>query len=190
MVARGIESWKSGYEKFRKSPYSSADWKPSAVAHVERSRLNGAGKNIGNLERDVCATYQNALMWAITGNEAHAEAVVEIINAWSDTFKTLYCQRGEDVPFEPYNDISGRFPASTISTSGRGKLRSIFEQVYNHYAFRVNGIPPEKYKYTKAAADKLRPEGAGFNADNAGFGTLFFSLKQENNLVDEHRPTQ
>lgn len=92
MVARGIESWKSGYEKFRKSPYSSADWKPSAVAHVERSRLNGAGKNIGNLERDVCATYQNALMWAITGNEAHAEAVVEIINAWSDTFKTLYCQ--------------------------------------------------------------------------------------------------
>jgi hypothetical protein len=85
---------------------------------------------------------------------------------------------GEDVPFEPHMDISGRFPASTISTNGRGNLRSIFEQVYNHYAFRVKGIPAEQYKYTKAAADKLRPEGAGFNADNAGFGTLFFSLKE------------
>jgi len=334
MVARGIEPWKSGFEKFKQSPYSSANWKPSAVAHVERSLLSGAGKNIGNLEKDVCAAYQNALMWTITGDEAHAEAAVRIINAWSDTFKIfdgtdvelgaglnvfkmasaaeimratypkwsqaeikkcqdmftnvfytpiqyfalwahgnwdLACMKGmmsiavfnddhemfdkavdfyyrgpgngsllhyivneagqgqesgrdqphsmfgighlaemceigwnqgldmykfsdnrllkgfeytakynlgEDVPFEPHMDISGRFPASTISTNGRGNLRSIFEQVYNHYAFRVKGIPAEQYKYTKAAADKLRPEGAGFNADNAGFGTLFFSLKE------------
>ena len=50
--------------------------------------------------------------------------------------------------------------------------------VLNHYENRV-GLPAEQYKYTKMAANKLRPEGAGFNADNPGFGTLLFSLKGE-----------
>jgi hypothetical protein len=332
MVAKGKEPWKSGYEKLSQSPYSSAQWKPRAAEHVERSLLEGAGKNIGSLEKDVCAAYQNALVWAITGDEAHARTAVSIINAWSDVFKVfdgtdvelgagltvfkmasaaeimrstypkwsqseikkcqemfsrvfyppiqyfalwahgnwdLACMKGmmsiavfnddhamfdkavdfyyngpgngsllhyivnvrgqvqesgrdqphsmlgighlaemceigwnqgldmykfadnrllkgfeytarynlgEEVPFEPYTDISGRFPASAISTSGRGNLRSIFEQVYNHYAFRVKGVSPNHYHYTRTAAEKLRPEGAGFNADNAGFGTLFFSL--------------
>ncbi|NII81193.1 alginate lyase family protein [Pedobacter sp. SG908] len=332
MVAIGREPWKSAFEKFKSHPWSSASCEPHAVQHVERSLLIGAGKNIGNLEKDVCAAYQNAIMWNITGDEAHAKTAIKIINAWSDTFKVfdgtdvelgaglnvfkmasaaeimratypkwkqddiekckvmfrdvfyppiqyfalwahgnwdLACMKGmmaiavfnddhemfdravdfyykgpgngsllhyvvnedgqcqesgrdqphcmlgighlaemceigwnqgmdmysfaqnrllkgfeytarynlgEDVPFQPYNDISGRFPADKISINGRGKLRSIFEQVYNHYAFRVKGIPADQYRYTKRAADELRPEGAGFNADNAGFGTLFFSL--------------
>jgi len=332
MVALGREPWKSGFEKFKAHPCSSASWQPNAVEHVERSLLKGAGKNIGNLEKDVCAAYQNAIMWCITGDEAHAITSVKIINAWSAKFKVFdgtdvelgaglnvfkmasaaeimratypkwkaadieQCKRmlkdvfyppiqyfalwahgnwdlacmkgmmaiaifnddhamfdravdffykgpgngsllhyivneagqgqesgrdqphtmlgnghlaemcemgwnqgmdmysfaenrllkgfeyiakynlGEEVVFEPYTDISGRFPADQISTSGRGNLRSIFEQVYNHYAFRVTGIPANQYRYTRQAADKLRPEGAGFNADNAGFGTLFFSL--------------
>jgi hypothetical protein len=86
---------------------------------------------------------------------------------------------GEDVPFEPYTDISGRFPASKVSANGRGNIRSIYEMVLNHYENRV-GLPAEQYKYTKMAADKLRPESAGFNADNPGFGTLLFSLKAAN----------
>lgn len=334
MVARGAEPWKSAFEQFARHPYSDSKWKPGAVAHVERSLLDGAGKNIGALEKDVCAAYQNAIMWYITGDEAHGRAAVAIINAWSGTFKTfdgtdvelgaglnvfkmasaaeimrssypqwtadeiercktmfravfyppiqyfalwahgnwdLACMKGmmaiavfnddhemfdravdfyyqgpgngsllhyiinetgqgqesgrdqphtmlgighlaemceigwnqgidmysfadnrllkgfeytarynlgEEVPFVPYMDTSGRFPASRISTSGRGKLRSIFEQVYNHYAFRVKGISADQYRYTRTAADQLRPEGPGFNADNAGFGTLFFTLKE------------
>lgn len=334
MVALGKEPWKSAFEKFRAHPCSSASWEPNASAHVERSLLTGAGKNIGNLEKDVCAAYQNAMMWAITGNEAHAITAIKIINAWSETLKTfdgtdvelgaglnvfkmasaaeimrstyqkwkqadiekcklmfrnvfyppiqyfalwahgnwdLACMKGmmaiavfnddhemfdravnffykgkgngsllhyivnengqgqesgrdqphsmlgmghlaemceigwnqgmdmysfaqnrllngfeytakynlgEDVPFQPHTDISGRFPADKISDSGRGNLRSIFEQVYNHYAFRIKGIQADRYRYTKQAADKLRPEGQGFNADNVGFGTLFFSLPE------------
>jgi len=334
MVAKNIEPWKSGFEVFKASPYSSADWKPHAVEHVERSLLTGAGKNIGELEKDVCAAYQNALMWAITGDEAHAKTAVAILNAWSNTFKVfdgtdvelgaglngfkltsaaeimrtypgwspaeikkcqamfmnvfypplqyfalwahgnwdLACMKemmaigvfcddhvlfdravdfyykgpgngslphyivnesgqvqesgrdqahtqlgighlsemcevgwsqgmdmysfmnnrllkgfeytakynlGEDVPFEPFTDISGRFPASKIAAGSRGSLRSIYEMVYNHYANRV-GLPADQYKYTKMAADKLRPEKAGFNADNPGYGTLLFSLKAAN----------
>ena len=40
------------------------------------------------------AAYQNALMWCITGNEAHARKAVEILNAWS---KTLRKMDGRDV---------------------------------------------------------------------------------------------
>lgn len=331
MVAQNAEPWKSGFEVFKNSPYSNALWIPHPAQHVERSLLIGAGKNIGDLEKDVCAAYQNALMWAITGKEVHAKEAIEILNAWSKTLKVfdgtdvelgaglcgfklanaaeimrtypgwspadiIQCQQmfmkvfyppiqyfalwahgnwdlacmkemmaigvfcdnhalfdkavdfyfkgpgngslthyiinengqvqesgrdqqhtqlgighlsemceigwsqgmdmyawvnnrllkgfeytakynlGEEVPFEPYTDISGRFPATQISSNGRGNLRSIYEMVFNHYANRV-GLPADQYKYTKVAADKLRPENAGFNADNAGFGTLLFSLK-------------
>jgi hypothetical protein len=334
MVAGNIEPWKSGFEVFKASPWSSAGWIPHPVEHVERSLLSGAGKNIGDLEKDVCAAYQNALMWAITGEEAHAKKAIEILNAWSAKLKVfdgtdvelgaglcgfkftnaaeimrtypgwapadiqrckkmfmeifypplqyfalwahgnwdLACMKemmaigvfcddhalfdravdfyykgpgngslphyvinengqvqesgrdqqhtqlgighlsemceigwsqgidmygflnnrllkgfeytakynlGEEVPFEPYTDISGRFPAKIISASGRGRLRSIYEMVLNHYANRA-GLPADQYKYTKMAADKLRPEGAGFNADNPGYGTLLFSLKAIN----------
>jgi hypothetical protein len=334
MVAKKIEPWKSGFDVFAASPYSSADWSPHAFEHVERSLLAGAGKHIGELDKDVCAAYQNAIMWKITGDERHAETAIAIINAWSHTLKVfdgtdvelgagldgfkltsaaeimrtypgwspkdieqckamflnvfyppiqyfalwahgnwdLACMKeimaigvfcddhalfnkavdfyyrgpgngsllhyivnengqvqesgrdqqhtqlgighlsemcevgwsqgidmysfmnnrllkgfeytakynmGEDVPFEPFTDISGRFPASVISAGGRNNLRSIYEMVYNHYAFRAK-LPSEQYKYTKMAADKLRPEKAGFNADNAGFGTLLFSLKATN----------
>jgi hypothetical protein len=332
MVASQTEPWKSGFDKFKASPFSSSQWTPHPAEHVERSLLSGAGKHIGDLEKDVCAAYQNALMWVITGDEAHAKKAVEIINVWSKTLKVfdgtdvelgaglcgfkltnaaeimrytypawtpsevkqcqemfmnifyppiqyfalwahgnwdLACMKeimaigvfcddhalfdkavdfyykgpgngslthyivnengqgqesgrdqphsqlgighlsemceigwsqgldmygavnnrllkgfeytakynlGEDVPFEPYTDISGRFPATKVSESGRGNLRSIYEMVLNHYANRV-GLPAEQYKYTSLAADKLRPEGGGFNADNPGFGTLLFSLK-------------
>lgn len=79
---------------------------------------------------------------------------------------------GEEVPFEPYVDTSGRFPANRISTNGRGRLRAIFEMGFNHYE-RRKGVPAP---WTKKAAETLRPEGEGFGADHPGFGTLLFSL--------------
>jgi hypothetical protein len=288
------------------------------------------GKNIGSLEKDGNAAYQNALMWCITGDEAHARKAVEILNGWSSTLQVLdgtdvelgagicglkfanaaelirstypgwqtadiarckamlkdlfyppcryfamwahgnwdlacmkammaigifcddhpmfdravdyfyhgpgngslwhyivtdsgqvqesgrdqqhtqlgigqlaeVCQMawtqgldlygagdsrllrgfeyvarynlGMEVPFLPYTDVSGRFPASHISQQGRGKLRAIYEMALNHY--QQAGIDASRLKYTRMAAEKLRPEGPGFGADHPGFGTLLFSL--------------
>jgi hypothetical protein len=78
---------------------------------------------------------------------------------------------GAEVPFTPYVDTSGRFPAQKIAPRTL-QLRSIFEMVLNHYANRKGLSTP----WTKKAAEKLRPEGAGFGADHPGFGTLLFSL--------------
>lgn len=77
---------------------------------------------------------------------------------------------GNDVPFVPYTDITGHLKAKVISPLTRGKLRPVFEMVLNHYVNRKGLAAP----FTQQAAEELRPEGAGFAADQVGFGTLLF----------------
>ena len=78
---------------------------------------------------------------------------------------------GEEVPFVPYVDTSGRFPADHIAEGGRGRLRAIYEMALNHYAVRMGLAAP----WTTKAAEALRPEGEGPFADHPGFGTLLFT---------------
>jgi hypothetical protein len=84
---------------------------------------------------------------------------------------------GEDVPFTPYTDSTGKYKAKVISAEGRGTLRPIYEMVWNHYQ-RRRGIPAP---WTKKAADRERPEGRGHTVDHAGFGTLMYSLADVTN---------
>ncbi|MBC8085372.1 MAG: alginate lyase family protein [Hymenobacter sp.] len=84
---------------------------------------------------------------------------------------------GYSVPYEPYRKLNGSVSTSTsISEIGRGNLRSIYEMVYNHYANR-KGLSASAVQYTSQAAAQLRPEGAPFQSDNPGFGTILFSLR-------------
>jgi hypothetical protein len=76
---------------------------------------------------------------------------------------------GEEVPFEPDIDQTGKYLHEVISP--RSDLRPIYEQIYNHYAHRRSLPTP----WTQKAAEKLRPEGAAFGADHTGFGTLLYT---------------
>ena len=78
---------------------------------------------------------------------------------------------GEDVPFTPHVDTTGSYRHTTISAEGRGKLRPIYELPWSHYCLR-RGLPAP---WTRQAAEKNRPEGAGVPGDHAGFGTLLFT---------------
>ena len=326
-VAAGQEPWKSGFEKLRSHPQSSSDWKllgPCDV--VTRSPRNTQGND--QMVSDGNAAYQNALMWCVTGDEAHARKAVEILNAWSGDFQMMdgrdvqlsaglngfkfvnaaelmrytypawsradvarfervlreviyppikdfatfangnwdaaciktilaigvFCDDrtlfdravtyyrtgtgngrlthyvlnesgqvqesgrdqqhtqlglglladaceiawnqgvdlygeadnrllkgfeytacynlGNDVPFVACVDTTGKYRHKKISAIGRGNLRPVYEMVLNHYQNRC-GIPAP---FTRQAAEKLRPEGAGFASDHPGFGTLLFSL--------------
>ena len=82
---------------------------------------------------------------------------------------------GEDVPFVPHVDTTGRYCHKAIATDARGALRPIYEMVLNHYVNR-RGIPAP---YTKRAAEKLRPEGVDKGGDHPGFGTLLFTRPPE-----------
>jgi hypothetical protein len=327
-ASAGQEPWKSGFAKLRDDRYSRSDWKLNGPLElVTRSPLNAQGN--GQMVADGNAAYQNALMWCITGNEAHAKKAVDVLNAWSATLKAMdgrdvqlsaglngfkfanaaelmrytypawkpaditrcenllkevvcpplmnfavhangnwdaaciktlmavgifcndralfdralryyrfgkgngslthyvfdesgQCQEsgrdqqhtqlglallaeacevawnqgvdlygeagnrllkgfeytarynlGDDsVTFVPHTDTTGKYRHSKISDDGRNKLRPVYEMVWNHYQNRRNIPAP----FTRKAAEKLRPEGAGFASDHPGFGTLLFSL--------------
>lgn len=78
-----------------------------------------------------------------------------------------------DIPYTPMPDRTGKYSHMRPSEVARGNLRAVFEQVYNHYVHRMGIEAP----FTKAAADKLRPEGPGNpGADHPGYGTLFYSI--------------
>jgi hypothetical protein len=78
---------------------------------------------------------------------------------------------GEEVPFVEYLDRTGKYPQKLISVQRRGELRAIYEQIYNHYANEMGIIAP----FTRRAAETVRPEPAGRDVANTGFGTLFYS---------------
>jgi len=79
---------------------------------------------------------------------------------------------GQDVPYVPAMDMTGKYWHEQISVEGRGRLRAVYEQIYNHYVKRMGLAAP----YTLAAAEKVRPEQQGLpGADHVGFGTLLYS---------------
>lgn len=310
------EPWRGGLQKLKEHPASSVSWRVRGGSFPTVCRE--AGKNLGNdeLASDANAAYQNALLWWLTGDKAHQEKAVAVLDAWGGSLQTItghdkelaaalygfklvnaaallghkpfaacvrraflpvvtnfatfangnwdtacikmllacgvflddktlfdkavayykngsgngrlthyiineagQCQEsgrdqqhvqlglahlaeaaelawnqgvdlystddfrllkgfeytakynlGEEVPFVRYKDITGKYDWPTISTEGRGRLRPIYEMVLNHYEGRLG----KKAPYTRRAAESLRPEGAAFQADHPGFGTLLF----------------
>ncbi|WP_183580583.1 alginate lyase family protein [Mucilaginibacter sp. X5P1] len=84
---------------------------------------------------------------------------------------------GLDVPYIPVIDKTGKYLHKQISVEGRGRFRTIYEQVYNHYVNRM-GLPAP---YTQQVAEKIRPEQKGSGGDNVGFGTLLYSRPGSSN---------
>ncbi|WP_427920630.1 alginate lyase family protein [Streptomyces sp. cg40] len=72
----------------------------------------------------------------------------------------------------PYDATFGRCNWHWSSLSARDSFRTIYEIAYNHYTKRAGKSAP----YTAQVASRLRPEGAPFQSDHPGFGTLLFSL--------------
>lgn len=62
---------------------------------------------------------------------------------------------GHDVPYEPYKSFEGRYHYKKLSDKARGRLRPMYERVYNHYHNRKGLDAP----FTKQAALKLREGG-------------------------------
>lgn len=66
--------------------FSNASWNPRPLETVIRG---GNGDNVAQLYIDVARAYQCALIWKVSGSEAHGEAACRILNAWSGTLKTV-----------------------------------------------------------------------------------------------------
>ena len=59
---------------------------------------------------------------------------------------------GFDVPYEAYKSVEGRYHYKQISSDSRGRLRPMYERIYNHYHNRLGREAP----YSKQATTKLR----------------------------------
>ena len=73
---------------------------------------------------------------------------------------------GEDVPYERYRSVEGRYDYPTISRRGRGRFRPIYERIVHHYHDRMGLQMP----YSRRVADKERPEGS--HNQHMPWGTL------------------
>ncbi|MFT4549956.1 MAG: hypothetical protein ACI9UA_003320 [Pseudoalteromonas tetraodonis] len=74
-----------------------------------------------------------------------------------------------DVAYEPYKSFEGRSHYKKISDKDRGRLRPMYERVFNHYHNR-KGMDAA---FTKKAALKLRQSGRGRSSSH--LDTLMFS---------------
>jgi hypothetical protein len=85
-VAAGKEPWLSGFEALKNHPQSSSSY---AVKGGFKEVGRKPGIKSSEHESDANAAYQNAMMWVITGDKAHAEKAIEILNAWSSKLKKI-----------------------------------------------------------------------------------------------------
>ena len=75
---------------------------------------------------------------------------------------------GNEVPYEPYKSFKGRYHYKSISDDSRGRLRPMYEKIYNHYHNR-KGMDA---KYTDEAIQKVRHRQARRRPHRKRFGTL------------------
>ena len=88
-VRAGAEPWKSAWESLRDHSISQLTWRPQATRDVVRGAYNNPDIGASNMERDAAAAYSQALQWYMTGEKAHAEKAIEILNAYSSTLKSV-----------------------------------------------------------------------------------------------------
>lgn len=79
-VAAGKQPWVDGFAVLKNHPQSASSY---VVLGGFKETGRKPGVNSSEHESDANAAYQNAMMWVITGDKAHAGKAIEIINDWS-----------------------------------------------------------------------------------------------------------
>lgn len=81
-VNAGAQPWLGSWNNLIATRNSQSNWGPRPVGTINRGT---SPDNCALLYNDAAAAYQNALRWKVTGDVAHANKAVEILNAWGYT---------------------------------------------------------------------------------------------------------
>ncbi|MFC3491387.1 alginate lyase family protein [Glycomyces rhizosphaerae] len=85
-VDGGVEPWVAGWNRLTANSHSQSTWAARPTAIIIRG---GDGQNYPQLYNDIHAAYQNALRWKVSGDNAHRDKAVQILNAWSSTLEAV-----------------------------------------------------------------------------------------------------
>ncbi|MFJ7044247.1 alginate lyase family protein [Streptomyces sp. NPDC101112] len=80
-VKAGARPHTAGFARLTANRHSGSDWRANPQSVVTRGA--GGPQNYGILYNDVHAAYQNGLRYHVSGDTAHADTAVAILNAWS-----------------------------------------------------------------------------------------------------------
>ncbi|MFF9031262.1 alginate lyase family protein [Streptomyces iakyrus] len=86
-VKAGARPYAAGFAKLTANRHAQSGWRPSPQAVVYRG--SGTPENYRILYNDIHAAYQNALRYHVSGDQAHADTAVAILNAWSGKLTRL-----------------------------------------------------------------------------------------------------
>ena len=88
-LAAGEEPWKSAWAQLQAAEIASLSYSPKPRAKVVRGARNRPDLGSSRMSADSSAAYTHSLQWSLTGERAHAEKAVEILNAWSGTLESV-----------------------------------------------------------------------------------------------------
>lgn len=86
-VKAGAGPYAAGFAKLTANRHAQSGWQANPQAVVYRG--SGSPENYRVLYNDLHAAYQNALRYHVSGEEAHADTAVAILNAWSGKLTRL-----------------------------------------------------------------------------------------------------
>ncbi|MFC9131325.1 alginate lyase family protein [Streptomyces sp. NPDC057099] len=86
-VKAGAEPYAAGFAKLAANRHAQSGRRANPQATVYRGA--GSPQNYAALYNDIHAAYQNALRYHVSGEDAHAETAVAILNAWSGKLTSI-----------------------------------------------------------------------------------------------------
>ncbi|TWU44255.1 Alginate lyase [Novipirellula aureliae] len=132
-VATGAQPYLDGFKILQKHSQSSSRYK--VLGGFEETGRKPSVRSSEH-ESDANAAYQNAMMWAITGDQAHADKAIEILNAWSSTLKVIsgrdkiLCAGISGVKFAAAAEIL-RYTESGWATDDIVRMESMLRNIYD-----------------------------------------------------------
>ncbi|HLT29089.1 MAG TPA: alginate lyase family protein, partial [Myxococcaceae bacterium] len=91
----GAEPWTGELDRARKARHGQTDWVPHPKPIIKCGN-GGSTVDIGCLDsrQDALAAYTLTLIWALTDEQAYADAAIRILDAYSDTLQEVVFESG------------------------------------------------------------------------------------------------
>src|SRR5450432_1692745 len=83
----GVEPWKTAFTRANGNRLGSLTYAPTPIAVVECGSYSNPDIGCTDEKNDASAAYTQALLFYLTGQEAHAKKAIEIMNGWSAVLK-------------------------------------------------------------------------------------------------------